>query len=247
MSKQNIYDNELFFKEYRKLRNKVDCANELIEKPALFSMLPDLREKSVLDLGCGYGENCMEFVQRGASSVVGIDISARMLEVAKQDHADANISYIHISMEDIGKLQQSFDVILSSLAVHYIKDFSALCRDVYNMLNPNGCFIFSQEHPLNTCFTEGTRWTKDENGQVLHANTYMYGEDGERRSLWFIDGVVKYHRTFSTIFNALADAGFVVKRCCEPIPNASITEKYPTYARDVHKPDFLFIKAERMD
>ena len=247
MSKQNIYDNELFFKEYRKLRSKVDCANELIEKPALFSMLPDLREKSVLDLGCGYGENCMEFVQRGASNVVGIDISAKMLEVAKQDHADANISYIHMSMEDIGKLQQSFDVILSSLAVHYIKDFPALCRDVYNLLNPNGCFIFSQEHPLNTCFTEGTRWTKDENGQVLHANTYMYGEDGERRSLWFIDGVVKYHRTFSTIVNALADAGFVVKRCCEPIPNVSMIEKYPAYARDVHKPDFLFIKAVRMD
>lgn len=84
MSKQNIYDNEIFFEGYKSIRQKKENANILFEKPALFSLLPDLKGKQILDLGCGYGENCMEFVKMGASKVVGVDISKKMLEVAKK-------------------------------------------------------------------------------------------------------------------------------------------------------------------
>lgn len=55
MAKQNIYDNERFFDGYRKLRENKVNANNLFEIPALFSLLPDLRGKKVLDLGCGFG------------------------------------------------------------------------------------------------------------------------------------------------------------------------------------------------
>jgi len=70
MSKsQNIFDNEIFFEGYKKLRDNPYCANNLEEKPALFSLSPDLNGKSVLDLGCGYGENCAEFKRLGATKV----------------------------------------------------------------------------------------------------------------------------------------------------------------------------------
>ncbi len=59
---QNIYDDPVFFEGYRKLRGNPDSANALQEKPALFALSPDLGGKSVLDLGCGYGENCATFI-----------------------------------------------------------------------------------------------------------------------------------------------------------------------------------------
>ena len=46
-------------------------------------MLPDFKGKRVLDLGCGYGWHCIYAMENGASSVVGVDISHKMLEVAK--------------------------------------------------------------------------------------------------------------------------------------------------------------------
>lgn len=79
---QNIYDDQTFFDEYKKLRENSDSANNLIEKPALFNLCPDLNGKKVLDLGCGYGENCDKFKSMGALKVTGVDISEKMLEVA---------------------------------------------------------------------------------------------------------------------------------------------------------------------
>ena len=50
---QNIYDNPEFFKGYIALRQNPHSANEMLEKPALFSLAPVLDGKRVLDLGCG--------------------------------------------------------------------------------------------------------------------------------------------------------------------------------------------------
>ena len=83
MAQQNIYDNETFFEGYKKIRENEVNANNLFEIPALFSMMPDLKDKAVLDLGCGFGEHCKRFVESGAKKVVGIDISEKMLEIAK--------------------------------------------------------------------------------------------------------------------------------------------------------------------
>ena len=82
MAQQNIFDNEIFFDGYKKIRENEVNANNLFEIPALFSLMPDLKGKRVLDLGCGFGEHCKRFVDYGAEAVVGIDISEKMLEEA---------------------------------------------------------------------------------------------------------------------------------------------------------------------
>ena len=101
MAQQNIYDNEIFFEGYKKIRDNKINANNLFEIPALFSMLPDLKNKRVLDLGCGFGEHCKRFIECGAKKVVGIDISEKMLEVARNENSDPNIIYINMPMEKI--------------------------------------------------------------------------------------------------------------------------------------------------
>lgn len=161
MSRQNIYDDDMFFESYRQLRTRVN-ANEIVEIPALFKMLPSLNGLSILDMGCGYGNHCIKYVEMGASKVIGIDISEKMLEIANKENSSPKIIYKRLAIEDLYKLNQSFDLVVSSLALHYVEDFVEVVEQVYRLLNDNGSFIFSQEHPFNTCFTYGDRWTKDE-------------------------------------------------------------------------------------
>ena len=141
MSKsQNIYDNQTFFEGYKKLRSNQYSANNVEEKPALFSLSPELTGKSVLDLGCGYGENCAEFKSLGASAVVGVDISEKMLAVAIGEHP--GIKFIHADMSDLSFIRDRYDVVFSSLALHYIEDFAAFVKGVYDVLTPGRYFIF---------------------------------------------------------------------------------------------------------
>jgi len=245
MSKQIIYDNEEFFEGYMKLREKEVNANNLFEIPVLFSMLPDLQGKRILDLGCGFGEQCLKYVKKGAARVVGIDISEKMLEVARKENADPKIEYIKMSMEELSRISEKFDVVISSLAFHYVEDFATVAAEVYRLLNEGGVFVFSQENPINTCHGKGSRWTKDENGKKLYVNFKNYGVEGKRESTWFVDNVVKYHRTFSTVVNNLADAGFIIERMAEPRPDEELLKKYPEYDDLFHKPDFLIVRSRK--
>jgi SAM-dependent methyltransferase len=245
MSQQNIYDNEVFFEGYRKIRQKDGNANDLFEIPALLSLLPDLKGKSVLDLGCGFGEHCKMFVERGARQVVGIDISANMLEVAQTENADPKIEYRHLPMEDLDVIDEGFDLVISSLALHYVEDFAGVVKNVYRLLNKGGLFIFSQEHPLVTCHGQGNRWTKDENGEKIYLNLSNYGVLGERITTWFVDDLKIYHRTFSEIINTLTEVGFTVEKMIEPLPSVELLERYPDHRDLFHKPDFLLLRVKK--
>ena len=245
MAQQNIFDNTIFFEGYKELRKNSANANVLFEIPALFSLMPDLKDKTILDLGCGFGEHCKMFVERGAKRVVGIDISTKMLEIAKRDHCDDKILYLNMPMENISCIEESFDVVVSSLALHYVEDFAGVTKNIHKLLNPQGLFIFSQEHPLVTSHTGGSRWTKNESGKKLHLNLANYGIEGERDTSWFIDNVKIYHRTFSTIINTLTDKGFSIEHMIEPLPTPQLLESYPEHTDLFHKPDFIIIKAKK--
>ncbi|MDD4761189.1 MAG: class I SAM-dependent methyltransferase, partial [Bacteroidaceae bacterium] len=242
MSNQNIYDNPEFFDGYKKLRGNPSAANDIVEKPALFSLAPDLHYKSVLDIGCGYGENCVQFIKLGATKVTGLDISAKMLEIAKNENSSPNILYVNKSMTDLNEITEKFDVVFSSLAVHYIEDFDKLVKDIYNLLNHGGYFIFSQEHPLTTALLTQNYWTRNPENERIHYNLTTYALEGERKVTWIVDGVIKYHRTISSIINSLANCGFIIEQVLEPIPSNDIMKQYPSYKKYIHKPDFLLIK-----
>ena len=240
---QNIYDNPTFFEGYRQLRGNQYSANNVEEKPALFSLSPELTGKSVLDLGCGYGENCAEFKNRGASAVVGVDISEKMLAVAMEEHPD--IKFVRADMSDLSFIEDRYDVVFSSLALHYIEDFDALVKGVYDVLNPGGYFIFSQEHPLGTAPVAGPSWATDEHGNVSHYRLTDYSRCGKRSTTWLVDGVEKYHRTFSEIINSLCSAGFTIETMLEPTPPQEMVELNKRWAKNFHKPNFLLLKVRK--
>ena len=153
---QNIFDNDQFFESYKEVRHKEESYNNLIEQPSMRLLLPDINKKTVLDMGCGFGTTCKNFLKMGAAKVVGIDISEKMLDFAMTQNADANIQYMKLDMEKINEIGMKFDFVYSSLALHYIPDFEQLTKKVYDLLNQDGIFLFSQEHPMVTAPLLGT-------------------------------------------------------------------------------------------
>ena len=128
----NIYDNKTFFDNYIKLRNDPDniAANEIVEMPAIYNEFPDLKGKKVLDLGCGSGNNCIKSVELGADYVLGTDVSKNMINLAKKVNNNKKIEYENIAMENISSINKKFDVVISSLAFHYIEDYDKLLKDI---------------------------------------------------------------------------------------------------------------------
>ena len=103
MAKQNIYDDEVFFEHFRTLREDEINFNDVIETPIIISMLPDLKGKKVLDIGCGMGQHARQYAQMGAASVLGTDISEKMLAYAAKHNAADNINYRRLAFEDLDK------------------------------------------------------------------------------------------------------------------------------------------------
>ena len=210
-----------------------------------------VRDKEVLEIATGPGVIAKQVADE-SKSMIATDFSEKMLAVALSENSHPDITYLHMPMEDLGQLKDTlseddlmFDVVISSLAFHYIEDFSGVLRNINSLMNKGGLFIFSQEHPLNTCFTGKNRWTVDENGNKLHVNLMNYCVEKETECEWFVDNVKRYHRMFSTIINTLIEEGFSIEKLIEPYPDEEILAKYPDYRDNLHKPDFLIVRSRK--
>lgn len=244
MSQQNIFDNDQFFDGYKSIRQHHNNLNILLEQPAMTKLLPNVQDKNILDLGCGYGHNCLNFALNGARHVVGIDISEKMLQVARDESIHENIKYINMSMTDIVALEYSFDLIYSSLAFHYVEDFETLANNIYYKLNPGGCLLFSQEHPIVTATFDGKgHFNYDSDGNRISYTLSNYNQMGKRKTHWIVDGVIKYHRTLGYIITTLAKAGFRIDTVDEPLPEHWAIEILPTIVKEYLKPNFLIVRA----
>lgn len=242
--KQNKYDDAVFFSEYEKMPRSVKGLEGAGEWPVLKSLFPELKNKSVLDLGCGFGWHCRYAREHQASSVIGVDISEKMLETAREKTDDPLITYIKMPIEDINFSDSQFDFVLSSLAFHYIKSFETIGKKVYDCLKTGGSFVFSVEHPIFTSRNEQD-WYYDDKGSRLHWAVDNYQSEGLRETTFLTENVIKYHRTFSTYINDLIDAGFIIKVIKEPTPSEEMLNSIPEMKDELRRPMFLIISAEK--
>src|SRR5690348_16942353 len=118
----NIYDTPDFFREYSRLERSQRGLDGAWEWPLLRSLLPDLKDKRVLDLGCGFGWFARWARRQGAASVLGLDVSQNMLERARQMTNDYAIEYRRDDLETAELPEGSFEFVFSALALHYIED-----------------------------------------------------------------------------------------------------------------------------
>ena len=247
MAKQNVYDQEEFFKEFQKNRENEVNFNDCIETPILLSMLPDLHGKTILDIGCGMGQHAKQYSDMGAESVLGTDISKKMLEFARAHNGAENISYRELAMEDIEEIGQKFDLITSSLVFDYAADFPGLMKKIHELMKDDAEFVFSMSHPIVTAW-DGVydRYTRTENGERLFANLRNYCVEGFRKVDWVVNGYECYHRTVSSLINGLISAGFIIEECEEAHLSDEMRKKYPEkFGGTVHRPEFIFFRCRK--
>ncbi len=170
--------------------------------------------------------------------------SEKMLEKAQEKTDDPFISYLKIPIEDIQFSASQFDVVLSSLAIHYLQNFEALCKKVYTYLKPGGSFVFSVEHPIFTSRHEQD-WYNDEQGNRLHWPVDHYQTEGIRETTFLTENVIKYHRTLSTYMNDLIQVGFTIRAVKEPMPSEEMLQTIPGMQDELRRPMFLMIVAEK--
>ncbi|HCX61225.1 class I SAM-dependent methyltransferase [Sedimentibacter sp.] len=242
--KENKYDDSVFFQKYSQMSRSQEGLQGAGEWETLKKLLPDFKGKRVLDLGCGYGWHCIYAMENGASSVVGVDISSKMLEAAKEKTHFPEVEYICRPIEEVDFPAESFDIILSSLALHYVADYENLIKKIYKMLKYDSNLVFTVEHPVFTAY--GTQeWHYNENGEILHFPVDNYYYEGKRTAVFLGEKVIKYHRTLTTYLNTLLMNGLIINNVMEPQPPENMLD-IPGMKDEMRRPMMLIVSAGKI-
>lgn len=228
--KQNIYDNNEFFRQYEAIRDRKNNYNNLLEQPNFLMLVPKLKDKVVLDIGCGMGDFATYCISQGAKHVTGIDISLNMITAAIKRHKHEHLNFVNTAFEDMNIPNDSIDFISSSLVFHYIEDFQLLIKKISTALNDGGTLLFSIEHPIVTANKGDVDWVTNQDGDLLHFAMDRYQEEGLRTQTWLVDNVMTYHRTLSTILNTLIEA----------------EKNLPGLSKEFRRPSFLIVRARKV-
>ena len=199
--------------------------------------------ETVLDLGCGYGWHCIYAAEHGAASVTGVDLSEKMLAVAREKATAPQVTYIRGDMAETPFPPESFDVVLSSLAIHYLPSFTDFLERVRQCLSPGGDFVFSVEHPIFTA-AGPQEWYYGPDGTPLHFPVDRYFEEGRRTARFLGEDVTKYHRTLTTYLDGLLTGGFQLLRVVEPQPPARMLGQ-PGMRDELRRPMMLLVSARK--
>lgn len=236
----------------KRLEKGENIAHDYLEKPAMYSKLPDLDGQSVLCIGCGSGEECYEFLKRGASRVLGIDVAEGLISIAQTKYPD--VEFKVMDMEQM-EFNETFDFIYSSLALHYVEDWVPVLDKIYKHLSNQGSFVFSTHHPV--------KWsgqTIRERESSKHLLGYkksskpeeleIYGDylnTREINDVWFGDFEVSfYHKSISSIFGDIRSTGFKVADFIEPKATIECRDKHPVFY-EIHQkiPKFMIFELKK--
>ncbi|MEQ9638871.1 MAG: class I SAM-dependent methyltransferase [Alphaproteobacteria bacterium] len=240
---QNIYDDPDFFAGYATLARSEKGLDGAPEWPTIQSLLPEVKGKRVVDLGCGYGWFCRWAAEAGAADVLGLDVSEKMLAKARTDNAHAAIRYARADLDALELPEGRFDLAYSSLTLHYLERLPAMLATVHRALAPGGWLVYSAEHPIFMAPHQPGYATLDDGREVWPLDDYLV--EGPRKTNWFAEGVVKQHRTLGTQVNMLIAAGFEIAHLEEWCPSDAQVAEVPAWARERHRPMIYIMKARR--
>jgi len=205
--------------------------NSRYERPALRALLSDVAGLAVLDAGCAAGEHALWLEQHGAR-VTAIDVSDAMLAIARERLSEQSLVVYANLDERLPFEDGAFDLVVSSLTLHYTRDLQATLCEFARVLKPHGMLVFSTHHPMLA--QSGERY----------AETFLIDETWDGfgsepvRVRW-------YHRSFQTISQSVIDAGFTIATVCEAKPDASIAEVNERAYRQMLRVPFLLMRATK--
>jgi len=133
------------------IRRYGELRRRRFSKEYRFRVLGDLRGKSVLDVGCGDGENAMNFAKLGAH-VTGIDISPKAIELAQKraevNQVDSLTDFVCSPLETAEFPPRSFDVVWGDAVLHHlIPDLDNVMQHLVSWAKPGAIVMFAE--PMN--------------------------------------------------------------------------------------------------
>lgn len=213
---------------YEDFTSDEDSYSNLIEWKNIKTIIPDLEDKVILDLGCGTGRFSFLFEEYNPKQIIGIDISEEMIKIGK-DIADKKGSKVHFIQNDIENLSEietdSIDFVFSSTVLHYIEDLSGVMKEINRVLVPGGTCILSVINSVySACYPVSHNngdFPKDEEWTVKYLDKSLrgyiqpwieYNDDIEN----FLS--YSYHHTMADYVNSIVKAGLQLEELLEPLP-----------------------------
>ncbi|MET9674538.1 class I SAM-dependent methyltransferase [Streptomyces sp. NPDC006482] len=122
------------------------------EVPSFLGMVGEVTGKSVLDLACGTGFYSRELRRRGATDVLGVDISVEMVAAARdfEQREPLGVSYEVGDVAELRSFERSFDIALGVQCLNYarsIAEMERMCRNIHRSLIPGGVFFLLAQKP----------------------------------------------------------------------------------------------------
>ena len=203
--------------------------NALYDRPAVLAAAGVVTGLSVLDAGCGPGLYAAELVRRGAV-VTAFDASEAQLAVARERLGDTVDLRRAVLGEPLPFEANAFDLVICALVIHYVRDQEAAFRELHRVLRAGGRAVVSAQHPTTDWLRKGG----------------SYFEVCEEEDVWNTVGgphPVRYWRgPLSALTSAATDAGFLIRRLLEPLPDPEMEQAAPEDWTQLHtSPGFLVL------
>lgn len=173
--------------------------------PVLFTLIPPVAGKKVLDAGCGEGYLSRKLARLG-ETVTAADLSRVMIEIARErTSSDLSIQYIRGNCEKMDFLQpKSFNIVISSMVIQDLPDHRAFLHSINTLLRDDGILVMSFSHP---CFiTPDHGWERDKDGRKLHWYIDRYFSEGPNMQPLSANNdppIFLFHRTLSEYLRSI--------------------------------------------
>ncbi len=216
---------------------KPDSWNNLYERPYILGKLPVVRGKNVLDLGCSTGFYTEYALEKGAD-VTAIDASRKLLDrlTSILESPKLTLHCADISRPMPFLESESFDLIIASLVIDYIKNWDSLLAELYRVVKRGGQLIICTHHPF-----EG----------FLHMKPESYYEFKLVEDTWGAHSITPfktryYIRPLGEVLRPMLQSKFIIESIEEMLPDEGLQETHPKlYKRLMERPGFLYIVLEK--
>ncbi len=211
--------------------------NAFYDRPNTLGLMPEVKGKSILDAACGPGKYAEILISQGAN-LTGFDISPRMIEFAKERNKDSGTFFVHDLTQPLEMLEnESFDIVLCALAMHYVQDWTLTIKEFYRVLKPKGLLIMSIEHPFfEFNYFKSTKYFDVE---PVKCTWRGFGKPIEINS---------YRRPLNECISPLTDNGFYIDKLLEPKPVAEFEKYDPKHFKELNEfPGFMCIRAVKKE
>jgi ubiquinone/menaquinone biosynthesis C-methylase UbiE len=207
----------------------VDPDGEGMREPAIEELLQDIRGQRVLSLACGQGRDARRVADLGAS-VVGVDVSTRLLEYAQEFERTTprGIEYLEMSAHDLaGLADETFDGVLCTMALMDIPELEPTVASVARVLRPGGWFVFSITHPCYKTPADGDLLNHADGTTRRVVGRYFAEGPYVQPTRWDVLPRRAYHRMLSTYVNTLAGHGLLIVGMNEPRGDRPVWQEVP--------------------